>query len=112
MLGGGVSRIGRTVVGEIARVQAAEKLLDRDRFAFATQQPLIVHGHQRQEDRAVWLRIVGGGQQQAENGRPAEHQRLAPPPFAETGERLAVIGLALFVAFFREFGDGKLGFDE
>ena len=39
-------------------------------------------------------------------------ERLAPPPFAEAGERLAVVRLALLVRLGREAGDGKLGFDE
>ena len=44
--------------------------------------------------------------------RPHQDQRLPAPPFAQAGQRLAVVGLAFLVALLRQQRDGELGFDE
>lgn len=46
------------------------------------------------------------------HGSANEDQRLAPPPLAESGERLPIVRLALLARLRGETGDGELGLDE
>ena len=72
---------------------------------------LVVHGEDFEENFAVAFRVAGGGHQHPENGGTDEDERLAPPPFAETGECLAGNRLALPEGLRREAGDGELRLD-
>jgi len=75
-------------------------------------EPLLVHGQEFEENLAVLFRISGGRQEQSQEGRPDQDQGLAAPPLAQAREGLAVVGLALLVAFLGKQAYGKLGFDE
>ncbi len=73
---------------------------------------LVIHGEDLEEDFPIPLRIGRGGHEHAEQGGADEDERLAPPPFPQSGEGLAVVRLALLVRLCGKSGDGELGFDE
>lgn len=64
-----------------------EDLLDFESFETA-QQAVVIHGQQGEEAGAVGLGVLGGGQQQAEDGGAAEDESCAPticPRWPESG---------------------------
>jgi len=73
---------------------------------------VVVHRENLEEDFPVALRITRSGHEHAQDGSPDEDERLAPPPFPQPGERLAVVRPAFLVGFGGEAGDGELGLDE
>ena len=73
---------------------------------------VVVHGQDFEKNLAILFGVVAGRHQHAQDGGAHQNQRLAAPPFAQTGQRLAGTGLALFVGLGRKAGNGELGFDE
>jgi len=100
---------GAAAVGSPVGLGEFEKLLGLGALE-AAEQAVVIKGEQGEEAVAVGLWVVGGGQEQAEDGGAAEDERLAPPPFSETAEGLGAVRLALIVGFLGEAGDGELGF--
>ena len=111
-----LGRLRRGRAREPTRTLGLEKppvhLLQRNVAALAPPQSLVVHGQQRQKHLAIPARIARRGHQQPKDHSPHQNERLAPPPLAESGQRLAVVRLALLVTLLRETRDGELGLDE
>ncbi len=76
----------------------------------ALPSPVIVPRQDLEKDFPILFSVRRGGHPQ--NGGSHEDKLLAPPPFAQTGQGLAVVCLPLLVGLGGETRDGKLGFNE
>jgi len=68
---------------------------------------VLIHREDFIEYVAVLLRILRGGHEQSQDAGAHKNERLASPPLAEPGERLARACLALLVALRRKARDGN-----
>jgi len=90
----------------------AHNLFGGEWLILALPEAVLIHREDFVEYVAVLLWIVRGGHKQAQKACAHEDKRLAAPPLAEAGERLAGTRLALLVALRRKARDGELRFNE
>ena len=85
-----------------------------DQLAFTPPQSGLIHGHDLEKDLPVPLGIAGHRHEQPDQAGPDQHQRLAAPPLADSGQGLTGPRArhAFLVGFGRYPGDGELLFDE
>ncbi len=62
----------------LGRTEPLVDLGEGDGLGLPPPEPLRVHGEELEEDLAVPLGVLAGGEQQPEDGRPDHDQRLAP----------------------------------
>src|SRR5712691_2883998 len=92
--------------------QAGIEICERDSLRFAPPQALVVHGEDFQENLPVFLGIIGGREEQPENGCSYQDERLAAPPLTKTSQGLARARFPFLITFLRELRDRKLRFNE